>query len=82
VAQAKKKKPARNLYTAADIKLLKQHSKARTPVPKIAAYEKIRRVVETEGSKTRNRSGPSTMIVNRTPEKRHHAAPAEIQRWP
>ena len=35
-----KKKPARNLYTAADIKLLKQHSKARTPVPKIAKLMK------------------------------------------
>ena len=40
MAQAKKKKPARNLYTAADIKLLKQHSKARTPVPKIAKLMK------------------------------------------
>ena len=42
------------------------------------AYEKIRRVVETEGSKTRNRSGLSTMIVNQPPEKLHHAAPSEI----
>ena len=40
MAQAKKKKPARKLYTAADIKLLKQHSKARTPVPKIAKLMK------------------------------------------
>ena len=40
MAQAKKKKPARNLYTAADIKLLKQHSKTRTPVPKIAKLMK------------------------------------------
>ena len=40
MAQAKKKKPARNLYMAADIKLLKQHSKARTPVPKIAKLMK------------------------------------------
>jgi hypothetical protein len=31
-----KKKSARKPYTAADIKLLKQHSKARTPVSKIA----------------------------------------------
>jgi hypothetical protein len=31
-----KKKPARKPYTTADIKLLKQHSKARTPVSKIA----------------------------------------------
>lgn len=40
-----KKKPARNLYSAADIKLLKQHSKAKTPVPKIAKLMK-----RTEGS--------------------------------
>jgi hypothetical protein len=31
-----KKKLARKPYTVADIKLLKQHSKARTPVSKIA----------------------------------------------
>jgi hypothetical protein len=41
VAKAKKKKP----YTASDIKLLKQHSKARTPVSKIAKVMK-----RTEGS--------------------------------
>ena len=35
-----KEKPARNLYTAADIKLLKQHSRARTPVSKIAKQMK------------------------------------------
>jgi hypothetical protein len=40
VAKAKKKKPGRNLYTAADVKLLRQHSKARTPVPKIAKLMK------------------------------------------
>jgi hypothetical protein len=34
------KKPARKPYTAADIKLLKQHSKARTPVSKIAKLMK------------------------------------------
>jgi hypothetical protein len=39
VAKAKKN-PARNLYTAADIKLLKQHSKARTPVSKISKQMK------------------------------------------
>lgn len=33
---SKKKKKARKLYTTADIKLLKQHSKARTPVSKIS----------------------------------------------
>jgi hypothetical protein len=37
---AKAKKPARELYTAAYIKLLKQHSKARTPVSKIAKLMK------------------------------------------
>ncbi|WP_024518889.1 hypothetical protein [Bradyrhizobium sp. Tv2a-2] len=40
MAKAKKKKPARNLYTPADIKLLKQHSKARTPVSKISKQMK------------------------------------------
>ena len=35
-----KKKRSRKPYTAADIKLLKQHSKARTPVAKIAKLMK------------------------------------------
>jgi hypothetical protein len=33
-------KPARKPYTAADIKLLKQHSKVRTPVKKISKLMK------------------------------------------
>lgn len=45
MVKARKKKPARKLYTASDIKLLKQHSKARTPVAKIAKLMK-----RTEGS--------------------------------
>jgi hypothetical protein len=40
VAKAKKKKRTHNLYTADDIKLLKQHSKAQTPVAKIAKQMK------------------------------------------
>jgi hypothetical protein len=40
VAKAKKKRPARTPYTAADIKLLKQHSKARTRVSKISKQMK------------------------------------------
>ena len=36
MAKAKKKLTARKPYTASDVKLLKQHSKARTPVSKIA----------------------------------------------
>jgi hypothetical protein len=40
VAKAKEKKPARKPYTAADVKLLKQHSKARTPVVKISKQMK------------------------------------------
>lgn len=36
MAKAKKKLTARKPYTAEDVKLLKQHSKARTPVSKIA----------------------------------------------
>ena len=38
--KSKKRKQARKPYTAADIKLLKQHSKARTPVAKIAKLMK------------------------------------------
>jgi hypothetical protein len=45
VAKGKKKRPTPKLYTGSDIKLLKQHSKARTPVPKIAKLMK-----RTEGS--------------------------------
>jgi hypothetical protein len=46
VAKAKsKKRPTPKRYTAADIKLLKQHSKARTPVSKIVNLMK-----RTEGS--------------------------------
>jgi len=40
LAKAKKKTPARKPYTAADVKLLKQHSKARTPVSKISKQMK------------------------------------------
>jgi hypothetical protein len=40
VAKAKKKTPARKPYTPADIKSLKQHSKAKTPVSKIAKLMK------------------------------------------
>ena len=40
MAKAKKAAPARKSYTAADIKFLKQHSKARTPVSKIAKLMK------------------------------------------
>lgn len=39
-AKAKKRKLTRKEYTAADVKLLKQHSKARTPVAKIAKQMK------------------------------------------
>ena len=35
-----KKKTVRKEYTAADVKLLKQHSKARTPVAKVAKQMK------------------------------------------
>lgn len=45
VAKAKKKKPTRKPYTAADIKLLKQYSKARTPVAKI-----VKQMKRSEGS--------------------------------
>ena len=40
LAKATKKIPARKPYTTADVKLLKQHSKARTPVAKIAKLMK------------------------------------------
>ena len=40
LAKAKKKKVMRKPFTAADVKLLKQHSKARTPVSKISKQMK------------------------------------------
>jgi hypothetical protein len=40
VVKSKKKKQVRKPYTAADVKLLKQHSKARTPVSKISKQMK------------------------------------------
>ena len=40
MAKAKAKKPARKPYTASDVKVLRQHSKARTPVSKIARLMK------------------------------------------
>jgi hypothetical protein len=40
LAKAKKTRPTRKPYTAADVKLLKQHSKARTPVSKVAKLMK------------------------------------------
>jgi len=42
---ARKRKPVRREYTKADVKELRAHSKARTPVPKIAKLTK-----RTEGS--------------------------------
>ena len=45
MARAKKKRVRSRPYTKADIKLLKQHSKARTPVAKIARLMK-----RTQGS--------------------------------
>ena len=40
MVKSNKRRPIRKPYTAADIKLLKQHSKARTPVVKIAKQMK------------------------------------------
>jgi hypothetical protein len=40
VVKSKKRKLARKPYTATDVKLLRQHSKARTPVAKIAKLMK------------------------------------------
>ena len=40
MAKAKAKKPARKPYTASDVKLLRQHSRARTPVSKLARLMK------------------------------------------
>ena len=45
MAKAKAKKPARKPYTASDVKLLRQHSRASTPVSKIA-----RQMKRSEGS--------------------------------
>jgi hypothetical protein len=40
VPKAKKKRATPKPYTAADVKLLKQHSKAKTPVSKISKQMK------------------------------------------
>jgi hypothetical protein len=40
VAKAKTKSVVRKPYTTADVKLLKQHSKARTPIVKISKQMK------------------------------------------
>jgi hypothetical protein len=40
MAAAKKKRSIRKPYTTADVKLLRQHSKARTPVVKVAKQMK------------------------------------------
>jgi hypothetical protein len=40
LAKATKKRPTRKPYTPADVKLLKQHSKAKTPVSKLAKLMK------------------------------------------
>ena len=40
MAKSKKRNQSRKLYTAADVKLLRQHSKARTPVSKISKQMK------------------------------------------
>jgi hypothetical protein len=40
VVKSKKKKLARKPYNATDVKFLKQHSKSRTPVAKIAKLMK------------------------------------------
>ena len=40
MAKAKKKKRTRKPYSAADIKLLKQHSRSKTPVAKIVTQMK------------------------------------------
>ena len=45
LAKAAKKKRTRKPYSAADIKLLKQHSRARTPVAKI-----VKQMKRSEGS--------------------------------
>ena len=45
LAKAVKKKRTRKPYSAADIKLLKQHSRARTPVAKI-----VKQMKRSEGS--------------------------------
>jgi hypothetical protein len=40
VVRSRRQKQVRKPYSAADVKLLKQHSKARTPVAKIAKLMK------------------------------------------
>lgn len=45
MVKAKKKKSTRKPYSAADVKLLKQHSKAKTPIIKI-----MKQMKRSEGS--------------------------------
>jgi hypothetical protein len=56
------KKPVRKPYTTADIKLLKQHSKARTPVSKISKQMKLCGIIEAKGFASRDWHRPSTII--------------------
>jgi len=65
-----KKKIVRREYTASDVKLLKTHSRARTPISKLTVDEAIGRLIETEGIDARNWSWPSTIGLNRKRPKK------------
>ena len=65
--KATKKKIVRREYTASDVKLLKTHSRARTPYE---VDEAIGRLIETEGIDARNWSWPSTIGLNRKRPKK------------
>ena len=51
---ATKKKTVRREYTKADVKELRAHSKAKTPVAKIAKLTKLRRLTPPKGAQAWN----------------------------
>jgi ribosomal protein L17 len=63
VAKKSKTKVARRAYTKANVRELKAHSKARTPLAKISKLTKrTERLITSEGAKTRYRLGHQRQI--------------------
>jgi hypothetical protein len=64
VAKGKKKTSARKPYTAADVKLLKQHSKGKNASAEdCKADEEDRRLLKTKGPEVGNWTWLSAMII-------------------
>src|ERR1700730_6605083 len=67
LSSKKAKKKVRREYTAADVKLLKAHSKARTPVAKLTKLMKRSEgSLSAKGISARNWSRPSAIELNPT----------------